>query len=208
MNAKIISSGRQTGSTRSGKAFTITEMMVAMAIFSLTVIAVVELHLFGLRQNQLVLSKLGATDQARIAFGHMLDDIRGAKMWQVGNVPDAAFIAVANGEVQQGGALKIYATTNSTPYILYYFNDDKTELRRATDDSAGYEIIADHLTNSVFFRAEDYQGRVKTDLSYKYVIGIVLHFQQFQYPQTAVGPGCLYDDYKLEFKVAPHSPAR
>ena len=182
--------------------------MVAMAIFSLGVVAVIELHLFGLRQSQLVLSKLGATDQARIAFGRMLDDVRSAKMWQVGDVPDSAFIAVPNGQLQQGGALKLYSTTNSTPYILYYFNDDKTELRRATDDNANYDILADHLTNSVFFRAEDYQGQVKTDLSYKYVIGIVLHFQQFQYPQTTVGPGYLYDDYKLEFKVAPHSPAR
>jgi hypothetical protein len=58
----------------------------------------------------------------------------------------------------------------------------------------------------MYFRAEDYLGKVKTDLSYKYVIRVVMEFCQYQYPLTRVGPGYYYDYYKMEFKITPHCP--
>jgi len=57
------------------------------------------------------------------------------------------------------------------------------------------------------FRALDYTGtNLVYDITYKYVIAVALHFRQYQYPLTQVGPGALYDYYKLEFKVTPHCP--
>ncbi len=67
-------------------------------------------------------------------------------------------------------------------------------------------VIAQNLTNRMFFRAEDYLGNIKTDLSYKYVVHIVMEFYQYQYPLTKVGPGYYYDYYKMEFKITPHCP--
>lgn len=192
--------------TRRSRALTLPEMMITMAIFSFVVVGIIQLHLFGLQQNELVESKLGASDEARISFGKMLNDIRGAKMWRIGDVSGGAFTAIPNGTLQQGSAVQIYPTTNSTSYVLYYFDTDAKQLRRKTSDSNAYRVIASHLTNSMFFSAEDYLGNVKTDLSYKYVIHARMEFYQYQYPTTRVGPGCLYDYYKLEFKASPHCP--
>lgn len=193
-------------SARGVRAMTLTEMLVTVAIFSVAIMGILQLHLFGLRQNELVESKLGASDQARMSFGRMLQEIRSAKVWDIGDGSVNSFTAVPNGTAQQGTALEIYTTTDTNNYIRYYFDTNAKELRRSQYGLDGYSVVADHLTNSMFFRAEDHQGNIKTDLSYKYVIRIVLQFYQYQFPQTQIGPGYLYDYYKLEFKVASHCP--
>ena len=45
-----------------------------------------------------------------------------------------------------------------------------------------------------------------TDLTHKNVINVVMQFCQYQYPITKIGPGCLYDYYKMEMRLTPHTP--
>lgn len=187
---------------RFSRALSIPELMVAMGIFSISVIGLVTLHLFGLRQDQLVQSKLGASDQSRRALSQMLTDIRSAKILTVGNGTISSFTAIPYGTAQQGTALQISFTTATNNYIRYYFQTNGAQLRRMESGVSGYEVIADKLTNSMFFRAEDFQGTVLTDGAHSYVIRTVLQFYQYQYPLTRVGAGYLYDYYKLEFKCS------
>jgi prepilin-type N-terminal cleavage/methylation domain-containing protein len=182
------------------RAMTIPELMIAMSIFSIAVLGLVSLHIFGLQQDQIVQSKLGASDQSRRAFGQLISDIRGAKIIRVGTGNASTFTPIDYDEKQRGTALNINLTTATNSYIRYFYNTNAGELRRIETGISGYKVIADCLTNDMFFQAEDYQGNVLYDGSHNYVIRTVLRFYQYQYPLTKVGPGYLYDFYKLEFK--------
>ncbi|HMP83529.1 MAG TPA: hypothetical protein PKA41_12585 [Verrucomicrobiota bacterium] len=188
------------------RALTTTELIVTMAIFSMVMMGAIQLHLFGLRQNEIVEARLGASDQARGMFAWMVEEIRGAKRWQIGDGSETEFTPVANGLAQQGSALQLYPTTDTNVFIRYYFDPDEKALRRTQSGVDDSRLIAAHLTNSVFFTAEDHRGNIKTNLTYKSAIGIRFEFFQYQYPTTVVGEGYLFNYYKLEYKVTPHSP--
>ncbi|MBP7826999.1 MAG: prepilin-type N-terminal cleavage/methylation domain-containing protein [Verrucomicrobia bacterium] len=207
MNLTSLANFRRSARSRRGlRALTLPELLVTVAIFSLVAMATVYGHLFGLRQNQLVVSKLGASDQSRAAFDKMTLDIRAAKIWEMGNGDPNSFVPIPNGTAQIGTALKLCLTADTNRYILYYFNTAQGELRRYQSETAISTLVAQYLTNSMYFRAEDYRGNVQTDLTHKGVINVMLQFFQYQYPTTLVGPNCLYDFYKLEFRVTPHVP--
>jgi prepilin-type N-terminal cleavage/methylation domain-containing protein len=191
---------------RRERALTLVEMMVAMSIFSLVSLGLVYTNLFALRQDELANSKLGASDSSRRGFSLLADDVRAAKIWQLGNGNLTTFTPIANGTAQQGTALKISLTVDTNSYILYYFDTTKGELRRRKSGETGSKLIAQNLTNTMYFREEDYKGVLQTDLSHKDVIYLLLDFYQYQYPLTKVGPGYFYDRYKMEFRLTSHVP--
>ncbi len=200
--------------TRGGDraAFTLVELMISMGIFSMVTLGLISLHLFGQRHDQLVQSKLGASDQSRRAFDRLTEDIRAAKIWSIGNGVFSNFTAIANGSVQQGPAVRLQLTTGASNYIVYYFDTTERKLYRQHSGSPlpDRTLIASGLTNitanSMSFRAENYRGVTQTDLTHKGVVSVLLEFAEYQYPLTAVGPGLQYDYYKMEFKITPHVP--
>lgn len=187
-------------------AFTLAEMMIAMAVFSLMIIALIYANLFGMRQDELVESKLGASQSSRQGFDHLLTDIRSAKIWNLGNGSFTTFSQITNDAVQKANALQISLTTDTNQYIRYWFDTNKYQLCRMHSGDTTNTIIAKNLTNSFYFYGEDFQGNVQTNLTKKYVVHVTLQFAQYQYPLTKVGPGYLYDFYKLEFRATPHTP--
>lgn len=194
------------------QAFTLVELMISMAIFSMATLGLLSLHIFGQRHDQLVQSKLGASDQSRRAFDRLTEDIRAAKIWRIGNGSSATFTAISNGTAQQGNAVRLQLTTNPSNHIVYYFDATERKLYRQRSGSPlpARTLIASGLTNvtanSMLFRAENYRGDTQTDLTHKGVVGVLLEFAEYQYPMTQVGPGLKYDYYKMEFKVTPHVP--
>lgn len=195
---------------RAKRAFTLVEMMISLSIFGMVTIGLIVLHLFGQRYDQVVLSKLGASDQSRRGFNALQDDIRSAKIWQIGNGTASTFSGIANGTAQQGNALKLNLTTDTNVFIVYYFDTSERQLFRRHSGSDTPLLIAQDLTNvtasSMTFRAENYKGVTQTDLTHKGVINATLEFAQYQYPLTKVGPGMKYDYYKMELKATPHVP--
>lgn len=186
----------------SARAMTLIETMISVSIFSLVVLAVVQVHLFGLQYDSIVGSKLGASNQSRIAFTKLTSEIRAAKKFQVGSAGSySSFTAVEDGDLQQGSSLQIYESTSTNDYVRYYFDAASNELRRSASDEDNYEVIAQDLTNSIIFKAEDHLGNVLTESAQSYVMHVTLQFYQYRYPLTGVGPGHYYDYYKLEFKV-------
>ena len=105
-------------------------MMINLWLFSIALAtALVSVNLFGLFQDELVNSSLGASDQARVNFNQMLDEIRAAKNVQIGSGNYANFSPTTNG-LQQGDTIQIIPTTNTISagasnyynfYIYYYF---------------------------------------------------------------------------------------
>jgi len=194
--------------SRRRQALTLVEMMTTTAIFGMVVMGFISLQLFGLRQSQLVESKLGANDQSRQLLEKMGWEVRSAKRWEVGNMSGSSFIEVPNGQPQRGTGIRIFPSSNTNSYIQYYFNTNARTLHRLQTGVAGTRLIAQELTNNMSFQAEDYRGVVQTAGTglWRNCIRVILEFAQFQYPLTQIGPGYMYDYYKLEFKVTPHCP--
>ena len=192
---------------RRSRAFTLVEMMVTMTIFTFVIMALIYSHIFGLRYDQIIGSKLGASDQSRLAFGKMAREIRAAKNYQIGTGTLAAFTPDENGTNQIGDALKLYPTTNAATYVVYYTDSSSQELRRRTN-TTDYAVAAQYLTNYnnvKIFQSEDYLGNVQTTNNYKYLIHVTVQFWQYKYPKTTVGPGSFYDYYKMEYKAVPRA---
>lgn len=196
------------------QALTLVETMIATGIFGLVMFAAVYTQLFILKYDELSNSKLGASDNSRLAFDTLTSEIRSAKIWHVGNGTLTAFTQIPNGTNQQGNALQLFLSTDTNQYIVYYFDTNSDSLRRRHSGVSGYTTIAQNLTNylaplqtnGMYFRGENYRGQPVTDLSFAYVIHVIMGFYQYQYPLTRVGSGYFYDLYKLEFKVTPHCP--
>lgn len=196
----------------SALGMTLVELMVSMGIFGLVSIGLLYTHVFCLKQDELVNSKLGASDQSRRGFDLLTRDVRAAKIWEVGSSTGGTnFTQIAEGIPQQGNALRLSYTTNWNDGVLYHFDtsnlaDDGGKLYRLKRATGDVTEIARYLTNNMFFRAEDYRGNAQSNRTHKAVIKVRMEFAQYQYPLTKVGPGYLYDYYKMEFKLTSHVP--
>ncbi len=204
---------------RAAVAFTLIEMMFSMVIFSMVTLALISAHILGLRENQLIESKCGSGDSARLVLGQLPEDIRASKTWQIGTLSGTNFTGIANNSAQVGPALQLFQTTNNSAYIMYYFDttdvaNNNGKLMRYSSSSSSPVCLTSNLvnwlSNGFSFVAEDYTGTVATNQgsskAYKNVIHANLQFAKFLYPLTPVGTNGLYDYYKMEFRATPHLP--
>ena len=213
------SNAAKTTGARCERALTLVEMMITMGIFIMVVAALISAQIFSLRLDNLVESKLGASDNSREGFDKLIRDIREAKVWQVGNGSFSSFTPIALGSTNIGNALRISLTSNTNQYIQYYFAivDSTNEgcLYRFHSADANPDILAKNLTNSSgdtkVFTAETYRGVPITVPTYLNVIHATLQFHQFQYPLTTIGPSSnhnyLYNFYQMDIRATPHAPS-
>jgi Tfp pilus assembly protein PilW len=208
---------------RRTRAFTVAEMMVAVFIFVFMVLGIIYVWMFALRYDELVCSKLGASEKSRMSFDVLTADIRSAKWWKVGsgtnNGTTLVFTACVNATNQVGNALKLSASgdLNSTAFVIYCFDTNACNLYRMSNGVTPFQIIAQSLTNSgtlgngltntsMTFQAEKFDGTPAQDWQYKYAIVTTMEFCQYQYPLTYVGPGYYYNYYRIQLKAASHCP--
>ncbi len=185
--------------------------MFASSILVMVILALLSAHMIGLRENQLVQSKSGASDSSRKVITQLSADIRAAKMWAIGNL-GSSFVPDTSGPVQ-GNALQLNSTTNGSVFTIYYFdlsdtNNSNGRLVRSNNTDRSSIVLASNLIDTLYFTAEDYRGVTQNygAQSYKNVIHTTLQYCQFQYPQTAVGTNGLYDYYRMDFRITPHLP--
>ena len=117
-------------------AFTITEIMVASAIFSLAVAGAICAQLSGLQMSNIVGAKLTAAAAARLAAGEVRNDVRAAKLLYVGYGNSTFFSNAPAGSARMGDALQIYPTTDTNTYIRYFLDPDTQTLRRMVSGSS------------------------------------------------------------------------
>jgi prepilin-type N-terminal cleavage/methylation domain-containing protein len=202
------------------RGFTLVEMMLGIVVLVLAILALTSANLLGMREDQWVESKGGASDTSRKVLNKLPSDIKSSKMWFLGNMSSNGTFVIAT-NASQGTAIELFETTNNSAYIIYYFdlsnsNSNDGHLLRTTNTASTPQLLASNLVNwlggGYSFICEDYNGfatnNYGTSTSYKRVIHTTLQFCQFQYPLTKVGgdTNSLYDYYKLEFKATPHLP--
>ena len=204
---------RRNSSSRSG--LTLVEVMLTSGLLTMVIMTILSAHLIGLRLDQLIESKAGASDSSRRTLQQLPADIRSSKMWQIGSLNGTNFTPITNGAAQQGTALQLFLTTNGSQSVIYYFDlsdsaNSDGKLMRTANSNWHPVPLASNLINSLYFTAENYNGTVQTNfgssLAYKNVIHVTLQFCLFLYPITMVGSNYLYDFYQMDFKATPHLP--
>ncbi|MDR3458830.1 MAG: prepilin-type N-terminal cleavage/methylation domain-containing protein [Verrucomicrobiae bacterium] len=178
------------------RGFTLVEILIAMAILVIVVGGILSAHIFGLRMFQVNATKLAATEWSRTTFRRITDEVRAGNVVEVGNLnsTNGAFEGLLDGEPQRGTGLLIYPTTDTNSYILYFLNTADQTFRRATDQAGSAVILADSVTNTLVFSAQDFSGNLLTNItsSKSPVIHLALEFYQPEkFLQNA-------QEYKLE----------
>ena len=203
MNHPLVKTGQGTGrrERRSEAAFTITEVMISMAILTMVLAAIMSCHLFGLRMFELTKAKLGASDDARAAISSMVSEIRGAKLVRLGKGTLTTFTEVGLNSLQVGSAIQVYPSTNTNSFVRYFWDVSDRRLKRATNGAARAVVVASAVSNAMVFTSEDFTGKILTNNENNRVIGLNLQFYQLQYPTVSIGTGSYYDYYQLRTKI-------
>ena len=199
------SSSRKSGFRNPAPAFTLPELMTVVAIFSVLVVGMVSSQLFGMRMCSVSQGKLNMTAGARTFLSRVRDEIRSAQLVYVGNGDSFGFTPAADNTPHAGNALKICASAADTNQFVYYFLDpaDSSLKRMVNALGSQAEVLANSVTNSPVFQAEDFQGNVLTQDQPNRAIGINLQFQRWEYPMSGVSNGPLYGYYQLQTRVSP-----
>lgn len=195
----IHSAGRRRRGVRPG--FTITEIMIAMGVFSLVVMGVVASQVFSMRLFNITSTRLAASDSARKVLNAVRYDILSSKMLYVGNGSSAGFTNIPGAGPRQGNALQIYPTTDTNLFILYYLDASTGALCRVTSSNTAVQVVAPYLTNQIAFDAEDFAGNILTNDQNNRVIRMVLDFYQWEAPVAQVGGGAGYEAYQLQTRT-------
>ena len=159
--------------------FTLPEILIAMSVFLLMLIGIISANLFGLRMFQITNTKLNVITWSRETSEKIAAEVHACNSVWVGNVnTNGVFAMLLDGETQQGTGLLIYPTTNTTNYIIYFVNPSDQTFRRTTGQPGTAEILADSVTNTMAFAAQDFSGNVLTNNENNRVIHLTLEFYQ------------------------------
>jgi len=190
---------------RLNQAYTLVEIMVAMAIFSMVVIGVVSGNIFGLKLYEVTRTKLGVNDYSRRALSMMTTSIREAKSASVGTGSDTTFVEPESGVPRRGNALQINPLRNNTNVFIRYYRDTDQRIKKVTDANPTPVVVADFVSNSVVFAEEDFRGNVLVNRQASRVISLNLNFYRIEFPVVPIGEGCFYEYYVLRTHITPRS---
>jgi Tfp pilus assembly protein PilW len=222
---KILSLSRMDSRQTGAAAFTLAEMLIAMAVFTMVIGAMVATQIFGLRVYTLAATKLSATAGCRKALNVIRDQVREAKTLNVGicSSTPGSFNSLGLTNVQIGNALMVYPGTNPLVYSVFYL--DTTTTTRLLQYSVGSNaantslivttnVLAGYITNQDIFTAQDWTGTTLTNenevdnildsIPNRLVILMKLQFYQWEYPIAMVGASNVwnaYDYYQLRTKI-------
>jgi len=188
--------------------FTLTEIMVAMAVFLLAVFGIFSVQLFCMRVYTLAATKVSATTGARETLNSLRDRIRSANVVLVGTYNPAngqGFVQITNGLPQIGNALEIqYTNFPSTNTYIFYKDPSNPNNVVCSFNNNTVDTLAKYATNYNCFQAEDYQGNILTNYQNNPVIRVTLQFSQWEYPIAVIGSNAVnaYDYYQLRTRVS------
>ena len=139
-------------------------------------------------------------EHARQAVARLIQDVRAAKLVKVGSGDASSFTPCGALATQQGNAVQVYPTTATNNYVRYFKGGDN-RLRRMVSGGASTVVLANYITNTVVFTAEDFRGVVATNAENNRVIGLTMKFYQIEYPVVKVGPNEMYDYYQVSTRI-------
>ena len=205
------------------RGFTLVEMVVAITVFTIVILATVAMQIYAVRVYTLAATKMIATQAARVTMNDIRDRVRQARIVYVGNYspqgdyPSVDFTSVTNGGLQEGNALMIYPTTATNSFALMYLqagNGTTTNFSTLDDNGnvintnslilllytnntmTASNIVAGYITNAMVFDAENFEGTVLSNNQNNSLVHMTLDFSQHLY---SIGTNLFnaYDYYQL-----------
>jgi prepilin-type N-terminal cleavage/methylation domain-containing protein len=223
---KALINNRLQPSEKPAHGFTLVEMMVALSVFTLVILATVATQIYTARVYTLAATKLSATTSARMALNDIRDKIRQGQTVNVGNYiwtgndPAATnFTPISDGNYQQGNAIIIYpSSANTNTFTLMFLQPGSgTNFALGTPASTNYLVmeiytngilqqsndLADFITNQIVFTAQDYENNVLTNNVNNRVFQVQLFFSQWEFPIAFIGTNGFnaYDYYRLQTRI-------
>ena len=192
---------RAPRSSRAPKGYTLTNLMVSMAILLIALSALITTHLFGLRMFEINKMKLGASQEIPHVFNPIFADMKSVSMVRVGQGTQTSFSEAALNSPQQGNALQIYASTDTNDFVRYYLDAADTKLKRRAADGA-VTVITKSATNATVFTVEDMAGQVLTNRAVRSIIGVNLQFSAVENSGDKVGATRYAQGFRLQTKIA------
>ncbi len=188
--------------------FTVAELMVASATLIMVFGAVIAINLWGLAMTQRSSIWNVTGDDARKSMAMLHQDVRTAYAIYVGTGSLAGFTNAASTNIQAGNAMKLFASTNTNNWTLYYYDPAASTLYRTNWDGTSvgdFRIVsANPITNDNYiFTMQDYLGNILSNSTPYPVINIYLSFVKLQNPQIDIAPGNPVDFYQINSKIAP-----
>lgn len=181
---------------RLARAFTLAEMITTLAIFSLVVIAMVSLQIFGLKVNAITSSKLESTAYSLKVLDEIRDPVCEASSVSVGDGNRTAFSATGT----SGNALQVYPTTNNN-YLRFYLATNTRALYELNSTNNNLSLIASNVVNQTVFEAVNFQGNLLSGNQEHYAIEMTLQFAQLAFTV----PSNTYDYYSLQTEMTPRT---
>lgn len=197
----ILDSSSHRWGVASRRGFTLPEILISTGIFVFLIAGLLSSHIFGIKLFEISKAKLVASEDARKAVSSMVTEIRNAKILRIGNGTLTSFTEVGVDSSQVGSAIQIYPTTNTNTYVRYFWSNVDKKLKRTTNGTSAFEVIANSVSNQMVFSAEDYAGNILTNNENNRVISLLLQFYQLENPLIPIGPGNYYDYYQLRTKI-------
>ena len=145
-----------------------------MTLFSLVIMAVLACHFAGLEFNEFVRPKVQNAQYARQTLSRIIEQVRCADHTQVGTGTKTSFTPVGVNTPQAGNALRIYPTTNATPYIYYYQDSFNSTIQMTPVSSSNEQTIASMVTNTTVFSMENFSGTVLSNNANNAVLSMLL----------------------------------
>jgi hypothetical protein len=127
------------------------------------------------------------------------------------NTSASSFNFITNAP-QQGNALIVYPTTNTTWYSVYYLDTSTPTNRLIQFNVTNNNVInytntlANYVTNQIVFDARDWLNNIVTNeqcLDNRLLIEVTMQFSQWEYPVAYAGTNGLnaYDYYQLRTRI-------
>jgi hypothetical protein len=187
----------RTRLSRCGQAaFTVAEMIVAMAIFTLVILAVITCHIAGLELNEYVRPKIENAEYARRTLSRLIVEVRCANSFTVGNGTATNFTPIGASRPQVGNALRIYPSTNTTQFIYYFRDSASASMQRVPLQGDTAFTVAAAVTNHSVFAMEDFSGNVLSNSLNNAVMSVLLQMRR-PAPYNGVS-----DPYQVRARVA------
>ena len=209
---------------RHSAGYTLVEMLMAVGIYmTILVGVVVAIQIFALRIYTLAATKLTATQGARKALNQIRNDIRQAKLIQVGTADNSGnFTPINLTNAAVGNALQVFMTNALVaPYSLYYLqtnavgglSSNNLLWVSVTTTSTNTINLSSYITNSDIFAAEDWDNWPATgtsmtpttnNVSNNQIYSVKLQFYQWEYPIGYIGANGAanaYDFYRLQSRI-------
>jgi|GEM_PF-1475646 len=159
-------------------AFTLAEVMVSTAVFTLVMGSMLTLYVFSSKSISGTTVQLQLNTQAQVV-NLMVNEIKSSRLTRVMTYDGTNFTNIAMGQAQKGNALSLsvpngaFGTTNMLP--VYYWVNSNGYLYRSSGPTVNRKLWMTCITNTVVFSLQDYKQKIASNLLGKSYIDINLY---------------------------------